>query len=217
MDSQDCRLKAELPAEAAMIAAASGGDAVALQQLLLKHYDRLARRVAARLPPRLQATLAVEDVLQQTFCQVFRDIGRFEQRDVAAFGDWLSQIADNRLFDAIRHHDRVKRGGGLRRLDGEAGDDSRILSLLDRLAGDDISPSSVVARGEAVHALQLAMAALPNDQREAIRWRVLDGKSLEETAAALGRTPDAVRGLVHRGKQQLQAAMGRASQWLSAK
>ena len=74
-----------------------------------------------------------------------------------------------------------------------------------------------MAREEALQALQVALAALPDDQRAAVRLRFLEGKSLEETATALDRTPDAIRGLVHRGKEQLLAAMGRASKWLKSK
>jgi DNA-directed RNA polymerase specialized sigma24 family protein len=40
---------------------------------------------------------------------------------------------------------------------------------------------------------------------------------LDVAASAMGRSSDAVRGLVQRGKQQLQTAMGRASRWLSTK
>lgn len=207
----------ELLAEPALVAAAVGGDRVALERLLLAQYDSLAERIGTKLPPRLQATQAVEDILQLTLLQAFRDIGQFEQRSDATFGNWLACIADNRLCDAIKQHDRVKHGGDLRRLEDAAGNDSSILSLWDWIAAADTSPGSIVAREEAVQALQVALAALPNDQRAAIRMRFLEGKSLEETASALDRTPDAVRGLVHRGKEQLLAAMGRASKWLKSK
>jgi RNA polymerase sigma-70 factor (ECF subfamily) len=217
MASQAGGGRSELPLEAALIAAAVAGDRVALERLLLAHYDHLERRIGAKLPPRLQSTQAVEDILQLTFLQAFRDISRFEQRAEATFGDWLARIAENRLYDAIKQHDRQKHGGDLHRFDDDARDDSRILSLWDWIAAADTSPGSVAARGEALHALQVALAALPHDQHEAIRLRLLGGKSLEETAATMGRTPDAVRGLVHRGKQGLLAAMGRASQWLKSK
>jgi RNA polymerase sigma-70 factor, ECF subfamily len=203
--------------ETALVAAAITGDRVALERLLLAHYDGLARQVAARLPARLQSTQAVEDILQLTFCQAFRDVGRFEQRDDATFANWLAQIAENRLLDAIKQHDAQKRGGGVPHLTDETRDESRAVSLWNWVASQDPSPSSIVARDEALHALNVALASLPSDQREAIRLRLLEGKSLEEAAAALGRTPDAVRGLVHRGKVQLQAAMGRASQWIKTK
>jgi RNA polymerase sigma-70 factor, ECF subfamily len=218
MASHKQSLEAESPdTDQALVAAAVGGDRMALERLLLSHYDMLAERVSARLPARLQSTQAIEDILQVTFSQAFRDIGRFEQRPDASFGNWLARIAENRLFDAIKQRDCAKRGGDRKHLTEAAGDESRAASLFDWIAADDTSPSSVIARDEALHALNVALAALPPDQRNALRMRILEGKSLEETAAALGRTPDAVRGLVYRGKEQLHAAMGRASHWLRTK
>jgi RNA polymerase sigma-70 factor (ECF subfamily) len=217
MAEQDPPQGGELPSEAALVTAAIAGDHVALERLLLSHYDSLARRIGAKLPARLQATQAVEDILQQTFLEAFRDVRNFQPRNDASFGDWLVRIAEHRLLDAIKHHDRRKRGGGWGRIEGAAPDDSGLVPLLDWLAGDETPPSRAAARDEALQALQIALAGLEHDQREAIRMRLLEGMSLEDVAAALGKTPDAVRGLVHRGKQKLRDAMGRASQWLSAR
>jgi RNA polymerase sigma-70 factor, ECF subfamily len=203
--------------ETTLVAAAVAGDRGALERLLLAHYDELAQRVAAKLPARLQATQAVEDILQVTFSQAFRDIGRFEPRAEGSFGKWLAKIAENRLVDAIKQHDCEKRGGGMRQVANAGENDSRVLSLWDWLAAEEDSPSSVVARDEALAALQVALASLPADQQEAIRLTHLDCKSVAEVAAAMGKTEGAVRGLVHRGKQQLQAVMGRASRWLRVK
>jgi RNA polymerase sigma-70 factor (ECF subfamily) len=203
--------------ESAFVASAIAGDRVALEWLLLAHYDELARRIGAKLPARLRSTQAVEDILQLTFFQAVRDIDRFKPRPGATFGDWLARIADNRLYDAIKQHDRRKHGGDLRRILDDVRADGSVLSLGEWIAAGDSSPGSVAARGEALQALQVALAALPNDQRTAIQMHLLEGQPLEETAAVLGRTPDAVRGLVHRGKQALLASMGRASLWLKSK
>lgn len=199
-----------------MATAAAAGDRLALERLLLAHYDELALRIRPKLPTRLQSTQAVEDILQQTFMQAFRDIRRFEARSDASFGDWIGRIAEHRLLDAIKEHDRQKRGGDMQRVENSPFD-SCLTPLLDWIASDDPHPSSEAARGEALQALQVALAGLEADQRDAIRLRLLEGLTLEETAAKLGRTPDAVRGLVHRGKIKLRDAMGRASQWLSAR
>jgi RNA polymerase sigma-70 factor (ECF subfamily) len=212
----------DLPAEQceqepALVKAATAGDRAALEQLLLRHYDGLAQRVGARLPARLQATQAVEDILQVTFSQAFRDITRFEPRSEGSFGKWLAKIADNRLVDAIKQHDCEKRGGGMRQVADANENDSRVLSLWDWIAAKENSPSSVVARDEALAALQVALASLPRDQQDAVRLTHLDGKSVAEAAATMGKTEGAVRGLVHRGKQQLQAVMGRASRWLKVR
>jgi RNA polymerase sigma-70 factor (ECF subfamily) len=196
---------------------AAAGNRVALERLLLAHYDRLTRLIQPKLPLRLQSTQAVEDILQQTFLQAYRDVQNFAPRDDASFGDWLSRIAEHRLLDAIKEHDRQKRGGDWNRVEGAATDDSRLIPLLDLLSSEEPQPSSVVARGEALHALQIALAGLEDDQRDAIQLHVLEGVSLDSVADQLGRTPNAVRGLIHRGKQKLRDAMGRASVWLSAK
>lgn len=110
--------------------------------------------------------------------QVFRDIGQFEQRTAANFGNWLARIADNRLCDAIKQHDRAKHGGNLQQLENAAGHDSSLVSLWDWLAAADTSPDSIVSREEAVQALRVALAGLPHDQQMAIRIRFLEGKSL---------------------------------------
>src|SRR5262249_38699749 len=94
MTSQAHEDRSELP-DRAQVAAAIAGDRVALERLLLAHYDLLERRIGVKLPPRLQSTHAVEDILQLTFLQAFRDISRFEQRAEATFGDWLARIAEN--------------------------------------------------------------------------------------------------------------------------
>jgi len=203
--------------ERSLIDAAIAGDQTALEQLLLAHYDELEQRIRAKLPPRLQSVQAVEDILQLTFMQAFRDICGFERRSDATLSDWLARIADHRLTDAIREHDRQKRGGGKHRVEERPADDSRLLGLWESIAAGDATASSVAARGEALHALQVALAALPADQHEAIRLRHLEGKSIDETAVALARTPDAIRGLLHRGKEALHEALGRASKWLKTK
>ena len=114
-------------------------------------------------------------------------------------------------------HQRDFHGGDLRKVEDSPSSDSQIVSLLDWIAADDTSPPSAMVRAEALQALQVALAALPEDQRAAIQLQQLDGKSVEETAAALGKTPGAIRGLVHRGKLELVAALGRASKWLKSK
>src|SRR5687767_14460139 len=100
-----------------MATAAAAGDRLALERLLLAHYEELALSIRPKLPTRLQSTQAVEDILQQTFMQAFRDIHRFEARSDASFGDWIGRIAEHRLLDAIKEHDRQKRGGDMQRVE----------------------------------------------------------------------------------------------------
>ncbi len=89
--------------------------------------------------------------------------------------------------------------------------------LDEMLSARDRTPSQSIARREAVGAVQVAIAGLPDDYQQAIRLRYFEGKSLAETAAGMDRTPGAVRGLLDRAKEKMLAALGRASLYLSQK
>jgi RNA polymerase sigma-70 factor (ECF subfamily) len=75
------------------------------------------------------------------------------------------------------------------------------------------TPSQSLARKEAVRAVQVAMAGLPEDYREAVRLRFLEGRSVEGVAAEMHRSPGAVRGLIDRAKRAMRETMGRASHY----
>jgi RNA polymerase sigma-70 factor (ECF subfamily) len=74
-----------------------------------------------------------------------------------------------------------------------------------------------VARHEAAVALQISLANLPPDQRAAVQLRYLDGKTENEVAASMGRTRDAVHGLVVRARSTMRELLGRSSRWFSRK
>jgi RNA polymerase sigma-70 factor (ECF subfamily) len=94
---------------------------------------------------------------------------------------------------------------------------SSVADLVEMLSAGDCTASQLVAGREAVRAVQVAMAGLSDDYRQAIRLRYLEGKSLAETAELMDRTPGAVRGLLDRAKDKMREALGRASLYLSTK
>ena len=170
-----------------LLAAAMQGDQTALQQLLMENFSRLAESIRPRIPVPLRATVDVEDILQVTFIHVFRDLSDFREGDAAAFYGWLRSIADARLADAIRTATRQKRGGGRKRVEAGAASTSRsFLDLLELLSDDKRSPSRSAATHEAVGALQVALAGIPDDQREAIQLRHIENLTLEEVAERAG-------------------------------
>jgi RNA polymerase sigma-70 factor (ECF subfamily) len=201
-----------------LIEQARAGDRTAVQQLLWRNYGRLVHHVAHRLAGNLQRLVTVEDVVQETFIQAIRDIGRCQARSDESFGAWLKAIADHRLHDIIKGLYRRKRGGDRRQVHARVGDStSALVDLVGLISDNRPSPSGTLAQHEAVQAMQVGIAGLPSDQREAIRLRYLEGKSLDEAAAELGRTAAAVNGLVRRAKEALRRALDHSSRWLSRK
>lgn len=200
------------------VAKAIAGDHVSLEQLLLKYYPELSGRLKAKLPGDLRSAISVDDVLQETFIHAFRDIGRFQPEADHSFAAWLRAVADHRLQDAIKTERRKKRGGWHHRVEkADDPDASSLIDFVEMLSAGSSTPSRYLARREAIQAVQVAIAGLPEDYRQAVQLHFLDGKSLEEVAVALDRTPGAVRGLLDRAKKKMRAALDRSSLYLSKK
>ncbi|MCP4192142.1 MAG: sigma-70 family RNA polymerase sigma factor [Planctomycetaceae bacterium] len=196
---------------------AIAGDGPALEELLLSHCDAVAEHIRPKLAGPLQSLVSVEDILQETFFRAFQQISRFEPKSDRSFLAWLKTIAESRIIDAIKHQKRKKRGGDMRRVD--AVQDiykTSVADLMGMLAEDDGgTPSQNVANDEAVQAMQVAIASLPDEQRQAVLLRFFRQKSLEEAGNQMDRSPEAVRGLLRRAKYALRERMQRTSMWIS--
>ena len=198
--------------EMELIDRALAGDRLSLDRLLCRHASRLKKHLSPRLPDVLKGVVDVDDILQQTFLQVFRDIHRFQPQGHGSFYAWMRGIAENRLYDCVREQKRKKRGGEFRRrVSVGNGSLSSAGDMIDLLTGAGGTPSQSVAHHEMMAAIRRSVSCLPKDQRDAIQHYCLEGRSLEETAQIMDRTPGAVRALIHRGKAKLQEQIDRSS------
>jgi RNA polymerase sigma-70 factor (ECF subfamily) len=204
--------------EQALLDAANGGDTVALERLLLTHFSALERYIAPQIPATARRHVGAEDILQEVFSQAFRDIAQFSSTASGSFYAWLKAIADHRLADALKRIRRKKRGGDRQQLSvAHLANSGSVVALIDVVCHYSHLPEKSVARREAEKVLHVALASLPEDQREAIRDRYFENQTPEEIAHRTGRTTAAVRGLIHRGKKKLAEVMGRSSLWLSSR
>jgi RNA polymerase sigma-70 factor (ECF subfamily) len=191
---------------------AVAGNRTALERLLILEFGHIHRHIARQLPDWLRGAMSVDDLLQDTFAQAFRDIGQFNFRSEGSLRSWLCKIADNRLQDVIRRLRRKKRGGGRAPMPLDA-NQSSWLELAAIISDHGDSPSQVAARGEIVQAVQVGMSSLPDDQREAVRRRFIERQDYAAMGEAMGRSPQAARSLVYRAKDSLRDFMGRSSRW----
>lgn len=202
--------------EAKWIQKAIEGDRPSLEQLLMAHYEDLTSFLNQRLREAKPGLLSVEDIVQQTMMQVFRDIRRFESRPGINFSAWIKAIANHRILDEIRTKRRQKRGGEWQRRWGVETESGNLLNPIDAAPATDNSPSRSASRHEKWQKLIELMQQLEPDQRQAVRLRFLEGLSIEEIAIAMDKTTGSIRGLLHRGKATLRQLLGSASQWLSS-
>jgi RNA polymerase sigma-70 factor (ECF subfamily) len=198
-----------------LIGRAVAGEEQALIMLLHLHYDRLAAHIAARIPPFLSRVTDPVDILQDTFIQTWRHIRTFQPQREGSFYAWLVTIADHKLLDRIKSQNAQKHGGGQISIDSSG--PGSVAQLLDVLADDRGSPSQSVMRHELEHVLHIALGTLPDDYREGIWLRYIEGLSAAEVAQRMNRTEHAVHMLCNRGKQMLREVLGRSSQYFSSR
>jgi len=190
-----------------LIARARERDEAALGELFDANAQRLLESVRAELGEKLRQRLESQDVMQQVYLDVLRDIERFESRGEDAFFQWLRRIAINRICDADRRgFQAAKRQGEVRVAD--VGPDASMVSLLEAIGGPGPRPSMAAGFGEQVRLLEGALAKLGEDQRQAIELRYLRQLNVAETAARMDRSERAVRSLCVRALIRLRELLG---------
>jgi RNA polymerase sigma-70 factor (ECF subfamily) len=173
--------------EALLLAARHDAEAFAA------FYRRHARPLAGFLVRRTGDPEVAADLLAETFAAALTGLGRFAPTRGDAAG-WLYGIARHQL--AHRHRRGAVEDRARRRL------------RMERLELSDADLGAVEACNDAT----IALAALPQDQRDAIHARVVEEQDYAAIAAATGSSEPAVRQRVSRGLASLRSRLTREEQ-----
>lgn len=187
----------DAPDQADMARLAAGHDA-ALNALMERHGGRLFGFLCRFVGDEE----AAHDLAQETFVRVYRH--RTEFKPGQKFSTWLYTIAGN----LARNHLRARSRRPEVPLEGDGEDQPGLARSLPARGG---SPADQAERTEQNAAVRTAVAALPDDLREAIVLCELEECSLAEAATVLHTTPKAVESRLYRARQQLRQ---RLSRWL---
>ncbi len=181
----------------------------------LQHADWLHRYLASRIPPRHEASVSAEDLLQE----VWKSCVRAPRDSVPDSPDdlrcWLVGIAHNKLVDRLKELNSVKRGRGRIQARRRYGLDSSLLDLFNTVSSPGRTPSAEMSRTESIQAVRRALASLPENRRQAIAMYHIEGKSREEIAERMGKSVAAVSSLLAEGRKQLRRILGSASNFFS--
>ncbi|HXG40162.1 MAG TPA: sigma-70 family RNA polymerase sigma factor [Candidatus Limnocylindrales bacterium] len=165
---------------------AKGGDAAAFGAL----FDHFHRPVYRYIVSRVGRPADAEDLTQLVFVKALEALPRYESRGVP-FSGWLFKLARNAVIDFVRtSHESVD-----------------VDQVVDRPADGD-GPAEVAERREELGAVAAALAALTDEQRDAIALRFFAGLSAREAAVALGKQEGTVRGLQFRALAALRRQLG---------
>jgi RNA polymerase sigma-70 factor (ECF subfamily) len=186
---------------------ARSGDPAALGDLLESYRNYVSLLAKIQLDRRLLRKLDASDAVQEVFLRAHRSFDQFRGHSEGELLAWLRRILASCLADIARqYHGTQQRDLKLERdFQRELANSSRALDnrLLERS-----TPSQELLRRERGVILANGLARLPDDQREAVFLRHLEGLSFAEVAARMGRTLDSVKKLWARGLAQLRIECG---------
>jgi RNA polymerase sigma-70 factor (ECF subfamily) len=195
------------------VQAAAEGDQLAVAKLLAAYHPKLRARVRTRMDRALQPRLEPEDILQQVYLQVLRELDRFEDRGPDSFLNWVGKILDNTMIDARRAAHRQARDVAREVPNRPPARTGSYWNLIDQIYADASSPSRIARREEAVGALLACLTELSDIHRQVIQMRFLQGLAVAEVAARLERSEAAVVALSRRALEALRKSMDRLGEF----
>jgi RNA polymerase sigma-70 factor (ECF subfamily) len=148
--------------------------------------------------------------VQETLLKAHQARGQFQGQDGPELAAWLRQILANTLIDAVRRFTSVRRDVAVEQsIEASIHDSSARLEAW--LADDRSAPNERLERQEQLLKLAEALARLPDDEREALQLKHLEGWSVQAIAQRVGRSEAGVAGLLRRGLKRMRQLMGDGS------
>ncbi|MCZ7640389.1 MAG: sigma-70 family RNA polymerase sigma factor [Verrucomicrobia bacterium] len=197
---------------AALLQAFRAGDGEAGDRLLRRFMPWLRLRARLQWGSQLRAKLDPSDVAQQTLLEAVRAFPQFRGDTEPQFMAWLQQILARTLAHEVRRYAGTQKRDVAREVSFEQAWSRSSQRLGDMLAATGTSPSQRMVRREQEVLLAGVLERLPEDYREVIILRHLEGMSHDEVAARLGRKPGAVRMLWVRALARLRQEVEQARQ-----
>lgn len=166
-------------------------------ELLVVKYQRRIERLIGRM---VRDTDLVEDIAQETFIRAYRALHQF--RGDAQFYTWLYRIAVNtakKTLSDMKRNPTISESA-LRTRDD---DDENSATFMELTSAE--TPETVLAAKEVAQAVNAAMEDLPEDLRQAVTLREIDGLSYEAIAEAMDCPIGTVRSRIFRAREAISA------------
>ncbi len=153
-------------------------------------YDRHFQQIYRFVYSRVREQTAAEDVTSEVFIKALKAMPRYQDTG-RPFAAWLYQIAVNAIADRYRS---LKPSQPL--------EDFHDLSV----SGPALEEQA--AQRDEIRRIWAIVEELPEQQRMALVLKFQEDMRIEDIAVAMGKTPGAVKLLIHRGVTRLRDVAG---------
>jgi RNA polymerase sigma-70 factor (ECF subfamily) len=131
-----------------------------------------------------------EDVTSEVFMKALRSIGRYQDTG-RPFSAWLLQISVNAV------HDRYRAARTFEDIDEQRD-----------LASAGPGLEELAAQRDELRRIWAVVETLPKQQRMAMVLKFQEDMKIEDIAGVMGKTPGAVKLLIHRGVSKVRDSVG---------
>jgi len=179
-----------------LVERAVAGDQHAFELLVIK-YQRRIQRLIGRM---VRDVDLVEDIAQETFIRAYRALHQF--RGDSQFYTWLYRIAVNTAKKFLLE---LKRDPTVSESAFKSTDEDDETSWSGIEPTTDETPESVLAAKEIAVVVIAALEALPEDLKQALSLREIEGMSYEEISALMNCPIGTVRSRIFRAREAISA------------
>ncbi|OHV03777.1 sigma-70 family RNA polymerase sigma factor [Mycobacterium talmoniae] len=172
-----------------VVAAAVAGDRDALREVLETIRPIVVRYCRARVGADERSGLSADDVAQEVCLAAIMALPRYRDQG-RPFLAFIYGIAAHKVADAHRAAGR---------------DRAYPTDSVPEYGSPEAGPEQLAIEADSAARMNELLQVLPGKQREILILRVVVGLSAEETAAAVGSTPGAVRVAQHRALTRLKS------------
>ncbi len=169
-----------------IIAQARDGDRAALNTLVSSHWPAIYRLALAKTSNPEDA----QEIAQDTFLRALAALPRYKETN-ATFKTYLSRITLNLIIDYYR-----RRGRAPQVVD--------IADYNEPIIDPDSRPEEAVLNTERREEVLCLLARLPDEQRQVIELRIVQGLAVADTARIMGKSVAAIKMLQQRALKKLK-------------
>lgn len=172
--------------EQMLITKAKSGDKEALNSLITCYWQPIYRLIYSKIRNEDDA----KELTQDTFMKAFRALPRYKVMDVS-FKSYLGRIAINLITDFWR-----KKGRSPQSVD--------ISDYQQLVIDNQENPEEYTLRLEGQEQIRDLVEKLPEEQRQAVKLRIILGLSLHDTAIQMNKSEPAIKMLQQRALKKLR-------------